>query len=389
MVSPLVWLDALTSADRDRAGAKAWALARLRGAGLPVPDGFVVLADGPAPDAAALEEGCRRLGTVAVRSSSAAEDSAEASFAGQFRTELDVRGAAAVAEAVRRCRDAAADGYAGLLGVAGQPTIIPVLVQRFVEPRQAGVVFTRDPRDPSVLVVESHAGRGEALVSGLVRPRREVLDRETGVRRSADGGSNGAVLAEDELRAIVGLARRAEDLFGAPQDVEWAIGAEGPVLLQSRPITVESEPALDPRIEQLTRANVGEVLPDPVTPLTASMLVAILEYGFEEVLRLAGVGEAGAPPPFLVLHRERLYLNLTRSLAVAARLPGVSVSDAERLILGAGAAAAGPPLHLRLRDVPRLLAMLPRLAGLGRRLPERIARAEEDVRRLRERAAAA
>ena len=388
-MSPLVWLDALTSADRDRAGAKAWALARLRGAGLPVPDGFVVLADGPAPDAAALEEGCRRLGTVAVRSSSAAEDSSEASFAGQFRTELDVRGAAAVAEAVRRCRAATAAAYAGLLGVSDQRTTIPVLVQRFVEPRQAGVVFTRDPRDPTVLVVESHAGRGEALVSGLVRPRREVLDRETGVRRSADGGPhNGEGLAEDELRAVVSLARKAEDLFGGPQDVEWAIGADGPVLLQSRPITVDSEPALDPRIDQLTRANVGEVLPDPVTPLTASMLVAILEYGFEEVMRLAGVGETGAPP-FLVLHRERLYLNLTRSLAVAARLPGVSVSDAERLILGAGAAAAGPPLHLRLRDVPRLLAMLPRLAGLGRRLPERIARAEEDVRVLRARAAAA
>jgi len=387
MVSALLWLDALTPAERERAGAKAWALARMRGAGLPVPDGFVVPGDGPAPDAAALEEGCRRLGTVAVRSSSAAEDSAEASFAGQFRTELDVRGAAEVAEAVRRCRTATAAGYADLLGVAGAPALIPVLVQQFVEPRQAGVVFTRDPRDPSVLVVESHAGRGEALVSGLVRPRREVLDRDTGARRSVTGG-NGEALEENALRAVVDLARRAEALFGAPQDVEWAVGADGPVLLQSRPITVDSEPALDPRIEQLTRANVGEVLPDPVTPLTASMLVAVLEYGFEEVMRLAGIGEKGGPP-FLVLHRERLYLNLTRSLSVAARLPGVSVADAERLVLGASVGAPAPPLRLRLRDIPRLLAMLPRLAGLGGRLPSRITRAEEDVRVLRARAAAA
>jgi phosphohistidine swiveling domain-containing protein len=130
------------------------------------------------------------------------------------------------------------------------------------------------------------------------------------------------------------------------------------------------------------------VLPDPVTPLTASMLVAVLEYGFEEVMRLAGVGETGGPP-FLVIHRERLYLNLTRSLAVAARLPGVSVADAERLVLGAGAGTPAPPLRLRFRDIPRLLAMLPRLAGLGGRLPGRIARAEEDVRVLRARAAAA
>jgi phosphohistidine swiveling domain-containing protein len=382
----LLWLDALTASDRERAGAKAWALARMRAAGLPVPDGFVVPGDGPEPDARALEEGCRRLGAVAVRSSSVAEDSAEASFAGQFRTELDVLGADRVAEAVRRCRTGTAGGYAAALGVATGGTIIPVLVQQFVEPRQAGVVFTRDPRDPSVLVVESHPGRGEALVSGFVRPRREVLDRATGARRSATGGPDGA-LGEEELRAVVDLARRAEVLFGDAQDVEWAIGADGPVLLQSRPITVDSETALDPRIEQLTRANVGEVLPDPVTPLTASMLVAVLEHGFEEVLRRAGLGQTGAPP-FLVIHHERLYLNLTRSLDVAARLPGVTVADAERLVLGAGAAAPAPRL-LRVGDLRRLVTMLPRLLRLGGGLPARIVRAEEHVRVLHARTAAA
>jgi pyruvate,water dikinase len=387
VVRPLLWLDALTAADRERAGGKAWVLARMRRAGLPVPDGFVVPGDGPEPEADALEEACRRLGAVAVRSSAAAEDSAEASFAGQFRTELDVRGAAQVAAAVRRCRSTTAEGYAALLGAPAAATIIPVLVQQFVEPRQAGVVFTRDPRDPSVLVVESHAGRGEALVSGLVRPRREVLDRATGARRSATRG-NGDALDEGELRAVVDLARRAEALFGDAQDVEWAIGADGPVLLQSRPITVDSETVLDPRVERLTRANVGEVLPDPVTPLTASMLVAVLEYAFEEVTRMAGVGQAGGPP-FLVLHHERLYLNLTRSLAVAARLPGASMADAERLVLGAGATALPPRLRLRVRDVPRLVALLPRLAGLGTALPGRIALAEEDVRVLHARTAAA
>jgi pyruvate,water dikinase len=118
-----------------------------------------------------------------------------------------------------------------------------------------------------------------------------VLDRDTGARRSVTAG-NGEALDEDALRAVVDLARRAEALFGAPQDVEWAVGADGPVLLQSRPITVDSEPALDPRIEQLTRANVGEVL-----PLTASsMLVRSSNTGSREVMRLAGIGEDGGPP---------------------------------------------------------------------------------------------
>jgi hypothetical protein len=379
---PLLWLDALAEADRRRAGAKAWALARMRRAGLPVPDGFVVPADGPEPEPAALEEACRRLGAVAVRSSASAEDSAEASFAGQFRTELDLRGSD-VRDAVRRCQAATADAYAGLMGAGTASERIPVLVQSFVEPRWAGVVFTRDPRDASRMVVESHAGRGEALVSGLVRPRRDLVDRATGEARKVSAES-GTALADADLRAVADLARRAEALFGEPQDVEWAIGADGPVLLQSRPITVASSGARDPRIERLTRANVGEVLPDPVTPLTVSTLVAVLEHGFEEVARMAGLGET-AGPPFLVIHGERLYLNLTRSLALAARLPGVSAADAESLVLGAG---AGPPApNLRLRDIPRLVGILARLAALGARLPRRIAQAEEDLRTLRARAA--
>src|SRR5262249_45381620 len=151
----LLWLDDITESDRPRAGSKAVALARLRQAGLPVPDGFVVPGDAADPAPEALEEACRRLEVVVVRSSSAVEDSAEASFAGQFRTELALRGAAEVALAVRRCRTASAGAYAALMGAAaGTEAAIPVLVQRFVEPRRAGVVFTRDPRDPSVIVVE-------------------------------------------------------------------------------------------------------------------------------------------------------------------------------------------------------------------------------------------
>jgi phosphohistidine swiveling domain-containing protein len=388
---PLLWLDDVTERDRARVGAKAFALARLRRASLPVPNGFVVPGDDPEPGPEVLEEPCRRLGAVAVRSSALEEDSAEASFAGQFRTELDVRGAAEVAAAVRRCRQASAAGYALAMGARADAAArtIPVLVQAFVEPRQAGVVFTRDPRDPAAMVVESHAGRGEALVSGRVRPARVVVDRETGAARPSRDPEAPAAggLDPDERRAVASLAREAEALFGEAQDVEWAIGSgagQAPVLLQSRPITVESEEALDPRIGTLTRANVGEVLPDPVTPLTASTVVALLEHGFEEVVRLAGLGHGGGAP-FLVVHRERLYLNLTRSLEVAARLPGVSAADAERLVLGAGASGATP--HLRPVDLPRLAFVAARVALLGARLPGRIAQAEDDVRRLQSLAA--
>src|SRR6185503_21349553 len=135
-------------------GAKAANLAILRRAGLPVPDGFVLVAGDGRLDAAreqALRAASARLGgAVAVRSSSSLEDGREASFAGQYRSILDVRGADAVVRAARACLASAAGGagYARAVGAPGQAAMA-VLVQRFVEARAAGVVFTRDPRDPT------------------------------------------------------------------------------------------------------------------------------------------------------------------------------------------------------------------------------------------------
>jgi pyruvate,water dikinase len=342
-VSRLSWLHTLDDRDRDRAGGKAFVLARLRRAGLPVPDGFV-LAAGALPDDPGwppeLLSAYHELGgSVAVRSSSVVEDGVHASFAGQFTTVLDVEGDEAVVEAARAClRSAAAgDAYARAMGeTTGAP--LAVLVQRFVPARVAGVVFTRDPRDPERVLVETHAGRGDDLVGGRVRPERYELDRATG--RLRDPTSDRGAMDAPTLQAVVALALAAERLLGGPQDVEWALADEGPVLLQSRPITVAADEPIDPRVRRLTRANVGEVLPGAVTPLTWSTIGFFLEQGFEAVADAAGVREKDAPP-FLVLYRRRLYLNLDLSLDVATRLPGVDAAEAEQLVLGGGAAQIG------------------------------------------------
>ncbi len=372
----VLWLDAITEPDRPRVGAKAFTLARLRQRGFPVPDGFVLPADTPVAAAAAAY--ARLGGAVAVRSSSTAEDTAEASFAGQYRTVLGVVGEEALREAVRLCRESAgaAAAYAHALGAAAGR--MAVLVQRMAAPSAAGVVFTEDPRDPTALLVEAHPGLGEAVVSGSITPDRYVLDRKSGALKDAGGPAAGC-LDEPGLRAVVELARRVETTLGAPQDVEWALGPEGPVLLQARPITVEAEERPDRRLRRLTRANVGEVLPDPVTPLTWSTVGTFLEHGFRGVAEEAGLVTAGTGP-FLVLYRRRLYMNLSLSVDVARRLPGVTAADAERLILGGGASGAPPPL--RLTAIPRLVLVGLRLLGLARRLPARVLEAEAAVRGL-------
>ena len=185
----VLWLDAIEDRDRARVGAKAFTLARLRRRGFPVPDGFVLPAEAPL---SAAEAAYARLGgAVAVRSSSTAEDTEEASFAGQYRTVLNVAGGPALIAAARGCRDsaAAAEGYARAVGAAAGR--MAVLVQRMVEPRAAGVVFTEDPRDTSALVVEARAGLGEAVVSGATTPHRYVLDRRTGLLR--EGPARGSL----------------------------------------------------------------------------------------------------------------------------------------------------------------------------------------------------
>jgi len=363
-----LWLDEIGEGDRPRVGSKAWALARLRQSGLPVPDGFVLAAGSdldPASLAALAAAHARLGGPVAVRSSSTAEDLAGASFAGQYRTVLDVRGDEALVAAVRVCQDSAraGEGYARAVG-AEEEGAMAVLVQRFIEPRAAGVAFTRHPQDPGAVLIESHGGRGEALVSGLVTPDAYVIDRETGTLRS--GPVEGSLRAGD-LAEIARLARSAEAFWGVPQDVEWAIGADGAVLLQSRPITVEAEERADPSARRLTRANVGEVMPEPVTPLTWTTVCAFLEHGFHDVARQAGLLPP-RPGSFLLLYRRRLYLNLTLSLDTGMRIPGIEAADAERLILGGGSMSAAPPA-LRAAALPTLAAVGLRLAALAWRLP--------------------
>jgi pyruvate,water dikinase len=381
-VGEVLWLDEVADLDRDRVGEKAFTLARLRRLGLPVPDGFVLLARDATLDAAradALRAAYARLGgTVAVRSSSTLEDTGGASFAGQYRTVLGVCGEDEVVRAAGACLDsaAAAAGYARAVGAAGAGAMA-VLVQRLVEARAAGVAFTAHPQDPSSWLVESHAGRGEAVVSGSVTP-----DRYRGARDSdtASQGPPDGVLDAHELAAVVGLARRAEQLLGGPQDVEWALDGDRVALLQSRPITTPASDleVRDPRVRRLTRANVGEVLPDAVTPLTWTTVVAFLEHGFQAVTRSVGVRPRDCPP-FLVRHRQRVYLNLTLSAEIAARLPGIRAEDAERLVLGEG--GAGARRRTRAATLPGLAVAWSAL-GLARRLPAEVEAGAELVRRL-------
>src|SRR5215207_10408889 len=161
------------AAERARVGGKAGVLGELAAAGLPVPRGFVVTAAELDADGweAALAEAAGDLGgsRFAVRSSGAAEDLPDASYAGLYETYLNVP-ADELGEAVRRCFAAAVSDRVTAYHAQreGRAAAMAVLIQPMVDPACAGVAFTAHPitGDRDQTVVAAVAGLGEPLVSG-------------------------------------------------------------------------------------------------------------------------------------------------------------------------------------------------------------------------------
>ena len=248
-------------------GRKAYALATLKRAGLPVPDGFVVT--DPATDPRRISAYLHRLRAraVAVRSSGMAEDCETASFAGQLETVLGVRTVDDVLAAIQRCAASAgtqrARNYRTRLDLDGEANS-PVIVQELVEADHAGVLFTRDPRTgDDMIVINASWGLGESVVSGAVVPdeltvtppadtvrvtlgtKRTRLDlSDHGLLRSPVPEPDRArgCMTVDGIGRLVALGRRCEALFGRPQDVEWAARDGRIWLLQSRAITTLDAP---------------------------------------------------------------------------------------------------------------------------------------------------
>lgn len=331
-------------------GGKAWQLARLRRFGLPVPEFRVLPAgtdlgreslDAVIADLAALGWLDRPL---AVRSSAVGEDGAHASFAGIYRSCLNVLGTAQLRQAIAEVRASvdtpAARAYRERLGTSGG-TEMAVIVMPMVAARISGIAFTCDPatgRDDR-LVIHANPGLGESLVGGrtvgdehvcaedtagrwrLIDSRRggkgvmTVARPEGGTRTvplSAEAAAE-AALSPNCIEALAGLLQDAALAldFAAPfHDLEWAWDGRAFWLLQGRPVTsrpYRTYPALRDQAAIWTRGNTCEVVPEPLSPIDWSLsrwgVNSLLEQGWRlmDYPLLPGVQRAG-------LFEGRLYL---------------------------------------------------------------------------------
>lgn len=365
----LLLFNSITDADAPRVGGKGAGLARMTAAGLPVPPGFVLTTDayrrlhaaGIRSDPAFAQsvlDAYHRLGggPVAVRSSATGEDGAETSFAGQQETLLGVTGDEPLLDAVERCwtslHTERAVAYRRERGIPDDGLAMAVVVQVLVPAEVAGVLFTRDPTDPTgrLMAVEASWGLGEAVVSGRVTPDRFRLDRDTGavvekhpgrktIRVAADGEEpvppeqqEAICLSDTQLSQLAELGRRVESLSGKPRDVEWAFAGGAFHLLQARPITagsaVERDQVRAEVIQQLrgkadpggtvwVRYNLGEVLSAP-TPMSWAVVQRLLaaDGGFGAMNR-----DLGAQPDPALGDEGAFDLVAGRPMCNLSRLP--------------------------------------------------------------------
>lgn len=314
-------LSEIPEIDNEHFGGKAVSLAKMSRENLSVPSGFAIssnafvngkLGSKASEELDLLVKKLPAKYRYAVRSSAVGEDGAENSFAGAYETILDLS-SEKIREAVEKV---AASGnservqaYSERKNVASGK--LGVVIQRFVSPEFAGVMFTADAVTGSTSVINGNfvKGVGEALVSGENSGDSFTID-------AVKYGYNGAEELRGYGKSFYKLAKKIVDIFGCPQDIEWAVRDGKIYVLQARPITNLHKNDTDRFLINdslcgeflFSKTNVGEIFLHPVSPATYSFVMSIFE--------MIGI-------PLIANVSGQLYCNLSAicSLLVAFGVP--------------------------------------------------------------------
>ena len=309
----------IDDADLPQVGGKGLNLGKLTRVGFPVPNGFCVTTDAYRLSVEGLSEQNEgsikdielrpkliaeirtareklQTSTFAVRSSATAEDLAEASFAGQQDTFLNVT-PDALLDALKACWASLwserAISYRQTQKITDEGLSMAVVIQEMCEADVSGVLFTVAPFNANAAIIESNWGLGESVVSGAITPDSfhvsrdtgEVLERSiatknemvtaTGVSVVPSAQKDLPSLTDLQLKELTQLGMRVETHYGHPMDIEWALTDGQFVLLQSRHITT-SPTSITPRRSELCSrsseadaAAVGKVRQEEIQILEA------------------------------------------------------------------------------------------------------------------------
>jgi pyruvate,water dikinase len=267
------------------------------------------------------------------------------SFAGQQETFLNVCGSDHLFKAVRQCWaslwTAHAIGYRARLGIHPEDVALAVVVQKLVPADVAGVLFTANPITGSrdQIVINAAWGLGEAIVGGKVTPDMyvvsklsgtiescEIADKDVMTVRLPDGTREETVPITQRKKAaltvpqaicLAELGQQVERLYEMPMDIEWALADNCIFILQARPITALPEPRatldwilLNPK-GKYARSSVIELLPDPLSPLFASLGLAAWNEVYRAFAEESGLSRA-IPEQFVVTINDYAYYDCSR-----------------------------------------------------------------------------
>lgn len=273
--------------DADLYGAKAAHLSKMKRAGFPVPDGFVVSA---AAFTSCFIERSDMTGLIAeirsevgrvgaqkymVRSSAIGEDSDENSFAGQLDSFISSSEESELLVHLQRCWASynkenvkVYEKHSGrkLKGMG-------VIIQQLIEPDYAGVIFTRSHLKEGQLLVEFVEGHAEKLVSGKTNPKS--------FHYSTDETTHEKDYLP-ELKEGLAIAEQIERFYGSPIDIEWALKDGRFYVVQARPITSK----IKEKEVYWSNTNVNENYPDPISPLLYSIARDSYYHYFKNLSRL-------------------------------------------------------------------------------------------------------
>ena len=339
---------------------------------------------------------------LAVRSSATCEDGALVSMAGLAETVLGVRGSAELAAAVRKVWASLASGRAlAYLAAHGVRDVgMALVIQRMVQARAAGVMFTRAPdfiarasnAEPNERIVNVSFGLGALVVNGAmtpdvlrVHPSGRLLHASIAhkARAAVVGQSqvdvvdvafpDAPALDAAQVTELAAIAARLERLDSSTWDVEFACDDDRIWLVQARPATGRGFPDGGDASTVWSNVNVGEALPGVATPFTWSVAGAFSEAGFRRAFSALGCRVPKNARLVGNVH-GRIYLNLTQFMRIAAQVPFLD----PRTLVDLGGGGGGDALAGQVKDVSRggFYARLPLTAS--RLLREQL-RLDDDV----------
>lgn len=331
----------IDNTDPAQSGGKGASLARLAQEGFDSPASFVIPADAFIDGQprrglnAAVTKALKSIGPgpYAVRSSGHAEDGADHSHAGQFDTFLNIKAGGVVEAAAHVWASGFGDTVATYRAVksGGDAAAPAIVVQQMIDARVSGVAFSADPvsgrRD--CVVISAVEGLGDALVSGEV-------DGQSWMVADTVTGPHDPIMSDADVQSVADMVRKVEAAFGSPQDIEWAIDADGLHILQARPITtaLRALAVPDAALTIFDNSNIVESYPGMVSPLTYSFAVHVYDRVYQSFVRLLGVKEATIADNSAVFGNMlgrvdgRVYYNLVNWYRALALLPGFSLNRA-------------------------------------------------------------